>query len=109
MGGWYCQPDCLVPSGESFIRQASLGREYFGEKWTDESLVVYDKTGFCISLIQFTNGEELSFFGSPTDVFYDDSFPSKAKNQAFGELFVKLEQMIKEQNIKTLKFFENPS
>ena len=26
-------------------------REYFGEKWTDESLVVYDKTGFCISLI----------------------------------------------------------
>ena len=33
MGGWYIQPDCLVPSGESFIRQASLGREYFGEKF----------------------------------------------------------------------------
>lgn len=29
MGGWYCQPDCLIPSGESFIRQISLGREYF--------------------------------------------------------------------------------
>ena len=29
MGGWYCQPDCLVPSGESYIRQISLGREYF--------------------------------------------------------------------------------
>lgn len=83
-------------------------KEYFGSKWKDVSLVVYDKTGFCICLIQFTNGEELSFFGSPTDVFFDDSFPSKSKNQAFGELFVKLEQMIKEQNIKTLKFFENP-
>lgn len=83
-------------------------REYFGEKWKDVSLVVYDKTGFCICLIQFTNGEELSFFGSPTDVFFDDSFPSKSKNQAFGELFVKLEQMIKEQNIKSLNFFENP-
>ena len=33
MGGWYCQPDCLVPSGESFIRQITLGREYFGEKF----------------------------------------------------------------------------
>lgn len=83
-------------------------REYFGEKWKDVSLVVYDKTGFCISLIQFTNGEELSFFGSPTDVFFDESFPAKAKNQAAGELFVKLEQMVKENGIKTLKFFENP-
>lgn len=33
MGGWYVQPDCLVPSGESFIRQISVGREYFGEKF----------------------------------------------------------------------------
>ncbi|MBQ3608570.1 MAG: hypothetical protein IJA03_00800 [Bacteroidaceae bacterium] len=83
-------------------------REYFGEKWTDESLIVYDKSGYCISLIMFSNGEELSFFGSPTDVIYDDSFPTKSKNQAFGELFVKLEQLIKEKNIKALKFFENP-
>ena len=33
MGGWYIQPDCLVPSGESFIRQCSLGREYFLDKF----------------------------------------------------------------------------
>ena len=33
MGGWYCQPDCLVPSGESFIRQITLGREYFLDKF----------------------------------------------------------------------------
>ena len=33
MGGWYVQPDCLVPSGESFIRQCSLGREYFQDKF----------------------------------------------------------------------------
>ncbi|MBO6280243.1 MAG: hypothetical protein J6M95_01510 [Bacilli bacterium] len=33
MGGWYCQPDCLVPSGESLIRQISLGREYFLDKF----------------------------------------------------------------------------
>lgn len=83
-------------------------REYFGTKWSDESLVVYDKSGFYIALIMFSDGNELSFFGSPTDVVYDNSFTTKAKIQAFGELFVKLEQIIKEQNIKSLKFFANP-
>lgn len=33
IGGWYVQPDCLVPSGESFIRQITTGREYFAEKF----------------------------------------------------------------------------
>ena len=33
IGGWYVQPDCLVPSGESFIRQSALGRQYFSEKF----------------------------------------------------------------------------
>ncbi len=33
MGGWYIQPDCMIPSGESFIRQISLGREYFFDKF----------------------------------------------------------------------------
>lgn len=83
-------------------------REYFGDKWSDESLIVYDKSGFYISLILFSDGNELSFFGTPTDVIYDNSFSTRTKNQAFGELFVKLEQIIKEKNIKTLKFFESP-
>lgn len=29
MGGWYVQPDCNMPSGESFIRQVLVGRQYF--------------------------------------------------------------------------------
>jgi tetratricopeptide (TPR) repeat protein len=29
MGGWYLQPDCNMPSGESFVRQILLGRAYF--------------------------------------------------------------------------------
>jgi len=32
MGGWYVQPDCNMPSGESFVRQALIGRRYFSEK-----------------------------------------------------------------------------
>jgi len=33
MGGWYLQPDCNMPSGESFVRQILLGRGYFREKF----------------------------------------------------------------------------
>jgi alpha-mannosidase len=33
MGGWYLQPDCTVPSGEAFLRQISVGREFFDEKF----------------------------------------------------------------------------
>ena len=33
MGGWWVQPDCNMPSGESFIRQGLLGKAYFREKF----------------------------------------------------------------------------
>ena len=33
MGGWYLQPDCNMPSGESFVRQILLGKRYFREKF----------------------------------------------------------------------------
>ena len=46
MGGWYCQPDCLVPSGESFIRQITLGREYFGEKFNARPTVALNFDSF---------------------------------------------------------------
>lgn len=33
MGGWHVQPDCNMPSGESFVRQIMLGKAYFAEKF----------------------------------------------------------------------------
>jgi alpha-mannosidase len=33
LGGWYLQPDCNMPSGESFVRQVLLGKRYFREKF----------------------------------------------------------------------------
>ena len=32
-GGWYLQPDCNMPSGESIIHQMRQGRRYFMEKF----------------------------------------------------------------------------
>ena len=33
MGGWIVQPDCNLPSGESFVRQSLYGISYFWEKF----------------------------------------------------------------------------
>ena len=33
MGGWYLQPDCNMPQGESFVRQIQVGHAYFREKF----------------------------------------------------------------------------
>ena len=35
MGGWYLQPDCNMPSGESITRQILEGRRYFRERFGD--------------------------------------------------------------------------
>ena len=33
LGGWFLQPDCNMPSGESFVRQVLLGKLYFRDKF----------------------------------------------------------------------------
>ena len=33
VNGWWIQPDCNIPSGESVIRQALYGKRYFAEKF----------------------------------------------------------------------------
>lgn len=33
MGGWYLQPDCIMPGGEFLIRQIRTGEAYFKEKF----------------------------------------------------------------------------
>lgn len=32
-GGWFIQPDCNAPSGESYVRQGLYGQRYFREKF----------------------------------------------------------------------------
>ena len=54
MGGWYVQPDCNMPSGESFVRQALLGRRYFRAKLGVEprTAVNLDPFGHTRGLVQ---------------------------------------------------------
>lgn len=54
IGGWYLQPDCNMPSGESMVRQIAEGRRYFKEKFGAEPLVAcnFDSFGHSAGLIQ---------------------------------------------------------
>lgn len=54
MGGWYLQPDCNMPSGESFVRQMLLGRVYFKEKFgkVPTTAINFDPFGHTRGLVQ---------------------------------------------------------
>lgn len=54
MGGWYLQPDCNMPSGESFVRQILMGRTYFGEKFCARptTAINFDSFGHSRGLVQ---------------------------------------------------------
>ncbi len=54
MGGWHVQPDCNMPSGESFVRQILSGRKYFLEKFQKAPRVAinFDSFGHSRGLVQ---------------------------------------------------------
>jgi len=58
MGGWYLQPDCNLPSGESFVRQILAGRRYFEEKFgvRPTTAINFDPFGHDRGLVQILTG-----------------------------------------------------
>ena len=54
MGGWFLQPDCNMPSGESFVRQILVGRQYFQEKFgaRPTTALNFDPFGHTRGLVQ---------------------------------------------------------
>ncbi|WP_135547932.1 glycoside hydrolase family 38 N-terminal domain-containing protein [Paenibacillus cymbidii] len=54
MGGWYLQPDCNMPSGESIVRHIVLGRAYFRDKFGAEptTTINFDSFGHSRGLVQ---------------------------------------------------------
>lgn len=72
MGGWYLQPDCNLPCGESLVRQAMEGRIYFTQKFGKQNLpktaVNLDSFGHSLGLPQILKkcGFENYLFMRPT-------------------------------------------
>ncbi len=46
VGGWWIQPDCNIPAGESFVRQALYGQRYFREKFGVMATTGYNVDSF---------------------------------------------------------------
>lgn len=69
MGGWYLQPDCNMPSGESFVRQIQEGKRYFREKFGKESTTAinFDPFGHTVGLVQIIKkcGQDSYIFMRP--------------------------------------------
>jgi len=70
MGGWYLQPDCTMPSGESLIRQIMLGRAFFQEHFgvRPRTAINFDPFGHSRGMVQILAkcGFDAYLFGRPT-------------------------------------------
>lgn len=125
MGGWYDQPDCLVPSGESFMRQISLGKEYFTEKFNTfpKTGINFDAFGHTKGLPQILkkSGYESYLFCRPLEWFtwfkevphgpfmwegYDGS-KIKALRQEDMEIYLSQPGQARDNIIRKAKVYEN--
>ena len=54
MGGWYLQPDCNMPNGESIIRNISEGHRFFEEEFgvRPTTAINFDSFGHSVGLVQ---------------------------------------------------------
>ncbi|MEN8255160.1 MAG: glycoside hydrolase family 38 C-terminal domain-containing protein [Verrucomicrobiota bacterium] len=75
MGGWYLQPDCNMPSGESFVRQILMGKSYFKKHFGVDvkTAINFDPFGHSRGLVQILakSGYDSYLFGRPTTRFLD--------------------------------------
>ncbi len=61
VGGWFLQPDCNIPSGESFARHALIAQRYFKEKFGITARTGYnvDSFGHNASLPKILRGADM--------------------------------------------------
>lgn len=73
MGGWHLQPDCNMPSGESFVRQMQGGLRYFKSRFgvRPTTAVNLDSFGHSRGLVQILKkgGYDSYLFCRPNELF----------------------------------------
>ena len=78
VGGWYLQPDCVMPSGESLIRQIETGNRYFEEKFgiKTETAANFDSFGHTRGLVQILKkcGYKHYLFHRPYGIVDEENF-----------------------------------
>lgn len=78
MGGWYLQPDCLMPSAEGFLRQIETGNRYFIEKFgvKPTTAINFDSFGHTRGLVQILakSGYDSYLFMRPNGIIPEHDF-----------------------------------
>ncbi len=87
MGGWFLQPDCNMPAGESIVRQINAGKQYFTEKFGAWSTVAFnaDPFGHSRGLVQILKkcGQEGYMFMRPYGAWQGDLFQLELPDECF--------------------------
>lgn len=78
IGGWYLQPDCLMPSAEGFLRQIETGNKYFIEKFGVKPTIAanFDPFGHTRGLVQLMkkSGYDGYIFMRPNGIVPEHNF-----------------------------------
>ncbi|MBQ8894340.1 MAG: alpha-mannosidase [Clostridia bacterium] len=78
LGGWYLQPDCLMPSAEGFLRQIEVGNRYFMEKFgvKPTTAINFDSFGHTRGLVQIMkkSGYDSYIFMRPNGIIPEHDF-----------------------------------
>ncbi len=79
VGGWWIQPDCNIPSGESFVRQALYAQRYFKDKFGVTAKVGYnvDSFGHAGTLPQILKKSGLDYYVFMRPAPPEKSLPSR--------------------------------
>lgn len=115
-GGWYVQPDCNMPSGESIARQILAGQTFFREKFgvAPKIAVNFDSFGHSKGIVQILQnaGYEGYICCRPAEDIFDRAFLWKGFNGSevllyravggYNTLMGKAAERIRDQ----LKYFE---
>jgi len=78
VGGWWIQPDCNIPSGESFARQGLYGQRYFKEKFGVMAKTAYnvDSFGHSGSLPQIIKKSGMDYYVMMRPMSHEKGLPS---------------------------------
>lgn len=79
VGGWWIQPDCNLPSGESLARQSLYGQRYFMEKFGRIARTGYnvDSFGHAATLPQILAKSGLTNYVFSRPAFFEKTLPER--------------------------------
>src|SRR5215213_5171883 len=79
VGGWWIEPDCNIPSGESFVRHGLYGQRYFREKFGVMARVGFnvDSFGHAGTLPQILLKSGIPYYTFLRPMPHEKSMPSR--------------------------------